>query len=248
MLCRYQRRCDVIHLGDEPVCAPPAANDCVACSEHVIGHTEARIEIREPVWLATERNSSVDGMPIVSRSILSCIKVRQNTLRIKYRHADVVTVVPVAHMFDTGAYFQGQAVSRSPGVVHEDRCCLIGCVGNRGGVVLTVSGGYAHFEVSNRIVLRTEWVAGNDVRILTTKAGDVAVLIRGEGALVVVSVLGVSAHLNRVRSPYFGEHIVKLRRFLADRVLSRRVLKDGGLREVREGFRSCRTVCRNVQR
>src|SRR5262244_1505557 len=140
----------------------------------------------------------------------------------------MLTVIPVTDVLHACAKRQSQAPARFPGIGHKKGGCLVGSIGNRRRVVFTVARQYAHREVGDPIT-RTKLVVGKEIWVRTRGNREVAILIRAESALVVISVLRVCAHLHRVSAPDLGQCVAELGSFLTDRIFAWRIVKDGSL-------------------
>src|ERR1700749_3169283 len=103
-------------------------------------------------------------MPVISRSVLAAVEVRQYAARIEDCHTDVLTVIPVTDVLHARSQRQGQASGRSPCIGHKERGCLVSSIGNGRRVVFTVGRQYAHGEVGGAIT-RAKLVVGKEIRI-----------------------------------------------------------------------------------
>src|SRR6185437_5783631 len=130
VLRRYKLPPNVVYLGYEAVGAPSAADHRVSVALQIVGKTESGIEIGKTVRLTAKWNTRIDGMPVVSRSILAAVVVRKNAIGIEDRHADVLTVIPVADVLHARTQFEGQPLGCPPIIRDETGCRLIRRVGN----------------------------------------------------------------------------------------------------------------------
>src|ERR1700756_2063458 len=103
MLRGYERWRNVIDLSDEAVSAPPTSNHGVAGPKEIVGKAQPWIEVSEPVRLTTQRNTCINGVPIVSGSVLARVVVRQYAIWIEDCHTNVLTVIPVTDVLHTRA-------------------------------------------------------------------------------------------------------------------------------------------------
>src|SRR6185437_2892963 len=246
MLRGYKLRPDVVYLSYKAIDTPSAAEHCLAVSVEIIGKAQPGIGIGKAVRLTTKRNARIDGMPVVPGGILTTVVVRLNAIRIKDRHADALAIIPVADVLDANTQLQGQPLRCSPIIRDETGCRLIGGITNRRRIVFAVAVQDTHREVGHWVP-RAQMISGDDIRAATSANGEVSILIGAEGALVVVSVLRIRAHLDGMSAPNLRQRIAELRNLFPHCILPWRIFEDRILREVREGIVAGAAVGRNIE-
>ena len=128
--------------------------------------------IGKTVRLTAQGNACIDGMPVISRSVLAAVVVRQYAIRIEDRHADVMTVIPVADVLHARAQLQGQTLGCFPVIRHEKRGCLVGGIGNGRRIVFAVAIQNPMVKLATGLFDDPSVVPVIDIRILTRANGE----------------------------------------------------------------------------